>query len=153
MNNMGFREYLKKIDGEGLLRKVDIEISKNLEISGVLKEVEPTPVMFNNVKESEFRVVGNTFCTKNVIASYFGVTPADLIPMLSKAILDRKEPEITTNAPCQEVVESSIDLDKIPILYHCDKDGGNYISSAVVVTRDPEYGQNLAIARGVHLRK
>ena len=150
---MGFREYINQIDKEGLLRKVDLEVSKKLEISGILKEVEPTPVLFNNVKESEFRVVGNIFCTKDVISSYFGVTPADLIPMLSKAIDERSEPEIVTNAPCQEVVETDVDLDKIPILFHCDKDGGNYISSAVVVTRDPDYGQNLDFHRAMQYSK
>ncbi|GAF79549.1 unnamed protein product, partial [marine sediment metagenome] len=92
MSFMGFREYINKIDKEGILKKVDVEVSKKLEISGILKEIEPTPVIFNNIKESQFRVVGNVFCTKNVIASYFGVTPADLIPMLSKAISERSEP-------------------------------------------------------------
>ena len=150
---MGFREYLKKIDEEGLLRKVNVEVSKKLEISGILKKVEPTPVMFNNIKESEFRLVGNMFCTKNVIASYFGVTPADLIPMLSRAIKECSEPEIISNAPCQEVIESKIDLDKIPILFHCEKDGGNYISSAVVITRDPDYGQNMDFHRAMQFSK
>ena len=153
MRLMGFREYINQIDDKGILRKVDIEVSKRLEISGILKEVEPTPVMFNMIRESEYRVIGNLFCTKDVIASYFGVTPADLIPMLSKAIKERSEPEIITNAPCQEIVETSIDLDKIPILYHCDKDGGNYISSAVVVTRDPDYGQNLDFHRAMQYSK
>jgi len=146
---MGFREYLEKIDKEGLLRKVEAEVSKKLEISGILKEIEPTQVLFNNVKESEFRVAGNMFCTKDVIASYFGVTPADLIPMLSKAISERSEPEIVSDAPCQEVIESNVDLDQLPILFHCEKDGGNYISSAVVVARDPDYGQNLDFHRAM----
>ena len=150
---MGFREYLNKIDGDGLLRKVGVEVSKKLEISGILKEVEPTPVMFNNIKESEFRLVGNMFCTKNVIASYFGVSPADLIPMLSRAIKECSEPEVISNAPCQEVIESNVDLDKIPILFHCEKDGGNYISSAVVITRDPDYGQNMDFHRAMQFSK
>jgi len=150
---MGFREYINQIDEEGLLRKVDVEVSKKLEISGILKEIEPTPVMFNNIQESEFRVVGNIFCTKNVIASYFSVTPVDLIPMLSKAISERSEPEIVIKAPCQEVIESSIDLDKLPILFHCEKDGGNYISSAVVITRDPDYGQNMDFHRAMQFSK
>ena len=150
---MGFREYLNQIDEKGSLQKVDLEVSKKLEISGILKEMEPTPVLFNKVKESEFRVAGNIFCTKDVIASYFGVTPADLIPMLSKAIANLSKPEIVSNAPCQEVVESNVDLDKIPILFHCDKDGGNYISSAVVVTRDPDYGQNLDFHRAMQYSK
>jgi len=150
---MGFREYVNEIDEKGLLRKVDVEVSKKLEISGILKEMEPTPIMFNNVKESDFRVVGNVFCTKDAIASYFGVSPADLIPMLSKAIEERSEPETLSNAPCQEVIESVVDLDKIPILFHCDKDGGNYISSAVVVTRDPDYGQNVSFHRAMQFSK
>lgn len=150
---MAFREYINQIDDKGILRKVDIEVSKKLEISGILKEIEPIPVMFNKIRESKFRVIGNLFCTKDVIASYFGTTPADLIPMLSKAMKNRSEPEIITNAPCQEIVETRIDLDKIPILFHCDKDGGNYISSAVVVTRDPDYGQNLDFHRAMQYSK
>jgi len=150
---MGFREYLEKIDEEGLLKRVDVEVSKKLEISGILKEIEPTQVIFNNVKESEFRVAGNMFCTKDVIADYLGVTPADLIPMLSKAISERSEPEVVSDAPCQEVVESSVDLDRLPILFHCEKDGGNYISSAVVIARDPDYGQNMDFHRAMQLSK
>ena len=150
---MGFRDYLEGLDEKGFLKKVDVEVSKKLEISGILKEMEPTPVMFNNVKESEFRVVGNVFCTKNVIASYFNVSTSDLIPMLSRAILESSEPEVIKNAPCQEIIESDVDLDKIPILYHCDRDGGNYISSAVVVTKDPDYGQNLDFHRAMQFSK
>ena len=150
---MGFRDYLERLDEKGLLKKVDVEVSKTLEISGILKEMEPTPVMFNSVKESEFRVVGNVFCTKDVIASYFNVTPSDLIPMLSRAILESSEPKVIKNAPCQEIIEPNVDLDKIPILYHCDRDGGNYISSAVVVTRDPDYGQNLDFHRAMQFSK
>ena len=150
---MGLRDYLDGLDEKGLLKKVDVEVSKKLEISGILKEMEPTPVMFNNVKESDFRVVGNIFCTKNVIASYFNVTPSDLIPMLSRAILESSEPEVIKNAPCQEIIEPNVDLDKIPILYHCDRDGGNYISSAVVVTKDPDYGQNLDFHRAMQFSK
>ena len=150
---MGLREYLKQIEGKGLLRNVNVEVSKKLEISAILKQMEPTPILFDEVKESEFRVLGNAFCTKDVISSYFGVTPADLIPMLSKAINERSEPETVSEAPCQEIVESDVDLDKIPILFHCAKDGGNYISSAVVITRDPDYGQNMDFHRAMQFSK
>ena len=153
MKLMGFREYLKKIDDSKQLRKINIEVSKRLEISGILKKMEPTPIMFNNVKESEFRVIGNLFCTKNVIASYFNVTPRDLIPMLSRAIEKRSEPEVVSKASCQEILESNVDLDKLPILFHCENDGGNYISSAVVITRDPDYGQNMDFHRAMQFSK
>ncbi len=150
---MNFREFIDKIDQERVLKKTDKEVSTKLEISGILKELEPTPVLFNNVKESNFRVLGNAFCTKNMIASYFGVTPADLIPLLTKAIDNYKKPEIISNPPCQEVIEPIVDLDTLPILLHCEKDGGPYISSAVVVSKDPEYGQNLDFHRAMQFSK
>jgi len=46
-----------------------------------------------------------------------------------------------------------IDLDKLPILFHCEKDGGNYISSGVVVAKDPEHGQNLDFHRMMQIGK
>ncbi len=150
---MTFREYINQIEKEGKLRKVDMAVSKKLEISGILKEIEPTPILFNNVKESDFRVAGNVFCTKDAIATYFGINPAEIIPLLSKAIKNHSEPEVISKAPCQEIIESNIDLDKIPILYHCERDGGNYISSAIVVTRDPDYGQNLDFHRAMQFSK
>ena len=56
MNFMGLREYIEKITEKGILKQVDTEISTEHEIAGVLKALEPTPVMFNTVKESDFRV-------------------------------------------------------------------------------------------------
>jgi UbiD family decarboxylase len=150
---MSFRKYLERIDKKKLLKKIDVEVSKKLEISGILKVIEPTQAIFNNVKESEFRVAGNIFCTKEIISEYFGLTPADLIPFLTKAISERSKPEIVSNAPCQEVIESSVNLNKLPILYHCEEDGGNYISSAVVIARDPDFGQNLDFHRAMQLSK
>jgi UbiD family decarboxylase len=150
---MGFREYLEKIEKKGDLQKVNVEVSKRLEISGILKEIEPTQVIFNNIKESDFRIAGNMFCTKDVVAKYFGVDTVDLIPKLSKAISKRSEPEIVTNAPCQDVIEFNVDLNDLPILFHCEKDGGNYISSAVVIARDPDYGQNMDFHRAMQFSK
>ena len=150
---MGFREHLGKLDKEGKLLRIRKEVSRRLEAAGILKAVEPRPALFEKVKESEFRVAGNVFCTKDDIASYFGIKTNELIPFLTKAIDQRERPDVVDSAPCQEVVESDIDLNRLPILLHNDRDGGYYISSAVVVTRDPDYGQNLDFHRAMQFEK
>ncbi|MCK5303264.1 MAG: UbiD family decarboxylase, partial [Candidatus Thorarchaeota archaeon] len=124
-----------------------------LEIAGVLKALEPTPALFENVKESEFRVAGNLFCTKEQIGDYFGIKTEDIIPTLTKAIENRSPPEATKDAPCQEVIRDSVNLDDIPILVHNEVDGGPYISSGVVVASDPEFGQNLDFHRAMQIGK
>jgi len=148
---MILEQYIKKLQQDGKITTISKSISKNLEIAGVLKSLEPQPVLFENVKESEFRVAGNLFCNKMQISEYFGITTEQIIPTLAKAIEKRSKPEETDKAPCQEVVEDHVDLDKLPILMHNKIDGGPYISSGVVVAADPEFGQNLDFHRAMQI--
>ncbi|NOR39229.1 MAG: hypothetical protein GQ580_06560, partial [Candidatus Thorarchaeota archaeon] len=150
---MILENYIKKLSKENKIERFDKKISKNLEIAGVLKALEPTPAIFEEVKESEFRVAGNLFCTKEQIADYFGIKTEDIIPTLTKAIENRSPPEATEDAPCQEVIRDSVNLDDIPILVHNEVDGGPYISSGVVVASDPEFGQNLDFHRAMQIGK
>ena len=61
---MSLRNYIKKLDENGRLVRIHEPISKKHEIAAILKELEPRPVIFENVIESEFRVMGNLFCSK-----------------------------------------------------------------------------------------
>ncbi len=150
---MILEEYVEQLRNEDKLKVVSKPISKELEIAGVLNAMEPTPILFESVKESEFRVVGNLFCTKSQIAEYFGISVQDIIPTLTSAIENRTPPEIIDNAPCQEVIRDHVDLNELPILVHNEVDGGPYISSGVMVAADPEYGQNLDFHRAMQFDK
>lgn len=146
---MGLREYIKKISNENALVKIEKEVSTKLEISGILKIMEPTPCIFENVKESGYKVIGNLFCSKDVVADYLGIGKKDIIPTMINAIENYREPEKISHPPCQEVEHTNINLDRFPLLFHCKGDGGNYISSAVVITRDPDHGQNMDFHRAM----
>jgi len=150
---MILENYIEVLQEHDKVKMVKREISKHLEIAGVLKALEPMPVLFENVKESDFRVAGNLFCNKQQIADYFGIQTEEIIPTLTKAIENRNPPESIDKGACQEVIEDSVNLDKIPILFHNEVDGGPYISSGVVVSSDPEYGQNLDFHRAMQIGK
>ena len=60
---MSLRDYVRKLDERGDLIKITAPISKTYEIAGVLKQLEPRPVLFERVEESAFRVMGNLFCS------------------------------------------------------------------------------------------
>jgi 2,5-furandicarboxylate decarboxylase 1 len=139
---MPLREYLQRQDARNQILHVREPISKTYEIASVLKQLEPRPVLFETVKESSFRVAGNLFCSKAAFADYFGIPVSQIIPTLAQAIERRSPPEVVRAAPCQEVIDLEPDLDRLPILRHCQQDGGNYISSGVVIARHPEHGQN-----------
>jgi 2,5-furandicarboxylate decarboxylase 1 len=150
---MSLREYIQRLDEQKKLVRVSEPISKTLEIAGVLKQMEPAPALFERVRESAFPVIGNLFCSKAAFADYFGIQVAEIIPFLTAAIQNRTAPEVVTEAPCQEVVELEPDLDQLPILFHCDQDGGNYISSGVVLARHPVHGQNADFHRCMQFSK
>ncbi|MCK4714775.1 MAG: UbiD family decarboxylase, partial [Candidatus Aenigmarchaeota archaeon] len=67
-----------------------------------------------------------------------------------KAIENPSEPaQFNEDAPCQEEVMEGVDLGKLPILTHCEKDGGPYVSSGVFFAVDKEYGRNCSYHRGM----
>lgn len=149
---MSFRDFITWLKNRNELLEVKKSISKNLEISSFLAKVQK-PTLFHDIKESEFKVAGNLFISKETIAQYFGISAQELLHKMLHAIENPTKPEIVDKAPCHEVVEESVDLDKLPILFHYEKDGGNYVTSGVFVANDPEFGQNLDFHRAMQISK
>jgi 2,5-furandicarboxylate decarboxylase 1 len=147
------RAYLRRLEEQGRMLRVREPVSKTYEIAGILKKLEPRPVLFEQVQESPFRVVGNLFCGKAAFADYFGIAPAEIIPRMLAAITHPGTPRVVHDAPCQEVVELEPDLERLPILRHCELDGGNYLSSGAFVARHPQWGQNLDFHRGMQFSR
>jgi UbiD family decarboxylase len=98
---MTFRQYLIDLETQQTLLRITAPVSKTYEVAGLLKKVEPTPVLFDNLRESIYRLAGNLFCSKAAFASYFGVSVSALIPLLSEAIDEQSPCPIMTDA-CQE---------------------------------------------------
>ena len=150
---MSLRRFITRLQEQGHLIRISEPISKTLEVAGVLKQLEPAAALFEQVNESRFRVAGNVFCSKASFADYFRIPVAEIIPTLARAIEQRSPPELVAEAPCQEIVINDPDLDQLPILKHCEEDGGNYISSGVVIAKHPQYGQNLDFHRCMQFSK
>ncbi len=144
---MNLREYLQKLKENGNLITITQPISTRYEISAVLKQLEPRPVLFENVTESQFRVMGNLFCSKAQFADYFDWEAADIIPKLGQAIEFPSPPTPLplgegSLAPCQEVVNLNPNLADLPIPFHFPNDGGAFITAGVFIARHPVHGQN-----------
>ncbi len=153
---MTLRSHLQKLTERGELLTIHAPISKTYEIAAVLKQLEPRPVLFENVRESGFRVVGNLNCSKAQFADYFDISTPEIIPFLTKAIsspspLSPDTYPLTSEAPCQQVIHLQPDLDNLPIPLHFPGDGGPYITAGVVIAKHPKYGQNMDFHRCMQL--
>jgi len=146
---MSFRSHLQKLNN---LKKIKTGVSKKLEASAIINELVDKPVIFEKINESEFKVAANIFPTKQAIADYLGCKVNELIPTITKAIENPSQPTPIENAPCQEQ-EMEVNLDTLPMLFHCENDGGNYISSGVIISKHPQHGQNLDFHRCMQISK
>lgn len=150
---MSFRGFVESADKSGSLVKISKPVSKKLEASAILAELGDKPVLIEHVKESDFRVAGNLCISKDAFANYFGIETNELVPKMIDAMEHPKKPRETDSAPCQEVEMDDVDLDELPILYHCSNDGGNYVSSGVFVIKKANGVQNLDFHRAMQIGK
>src|SRR5690606_15398025 len=113
-------------------------------------------LLFENVKESEFPVLSNLYGSKRRIALALGVPEEELFRYYLEHEEDYIEPRIVDEGPCQEIVLTGdeVDLRKLPILLHYEKDCGPYITAGIQIAKHPDTGQrNVSIHRLLLLDK
>lgn len=148
-NEKSFRDFIAQLKNGKKLVELKKPASLKLELAGVLAALDGKPIYTEKIAELPgARVAGNIFSTRELICDYFGISKGQLIPALIKAINNPSKPrEISAkDAPVLEVSEEA-DLSKLPIPMHAPKDGGAYFSSAVVIAKDKELGQNCSFHR------
>jgi UbiD family decarboxylase len=146
---MAFRDFIAKLRKQGKCAELKKEASLKLELAGVMAAFDGTPVYTERVKETPgARVAGNVFCTRELICDYLGIKKEELVGKIAEAINKPSKPQLVEakDAPVLEV-DAPVDLSKLPIPFHAEKDGGAYFSSAVVIARDKELGQNCSFHR------
>jgi UbiD family decarboxylase len=145
---MGFRNFIETLDKKGELTKIAKPVSTEYEMAGIISALGEKPVYFEKVKESSYPVVAGIVSSKELIAQSLGISKDQLLPKLSAAIEHPVSSQVIKKGECQEVVESKVDLTKLPIMRYTEKDGGKYIASAVSIIKDPEFGtQNMCFHR------
>ena len=142
------RGFLEELDKAGELTHVKREVSTSYELAAVASKLDGRPVLFEKIRESrDYRVASGVCGTREALARSMGADPSALLPLILKAIEEPKEFRVVEGAPCHEVVEKEVDLYKIPILTHCEKDGGPYVTAGIAVAHDSELGYNASFHR------
>lgn len=149
---MSFRKFLNELEEADELERVKEEVSPKYEIASKLDKSEKA-LLFQKVSGSEMKVVGNIFGSRERISRGLGIEKSQLISRMRNSLESKKNPELVSDAPAQEIIEEEVDLDKIPILKHFEKDGGPYVTSSIIVAKDSEGKRNLSFHRLLLLDK
>lgn len=166
------QDYINALEKEKELLRVKIEtdpIYEMAEIADRLVKQNGKAVLFEKPKGSNFPVAMNLFGTIKRTQFALGVSnlnelgdrvkelinieiPTNFWDKL-RNIMKFKElshylPKIVKKAPCQEVIEESVDLFNYPILKTWPQDGGRFITLPLVFTKNPITGkQNCGMYR------
>jgi len=141
---MNFREFLKTLDERGMLVRIRKPVDRKLEISALMRALDGRPLLFENVKGFSIPVAANLCSTRELVAVGLGIKPGEIIQTLARAIDWPRDPEVRKAEGYEEVPP---DLNRFPILLHYPFDGGPYISSGIVIAKDPKYGINASYHR------
>lgn len=140
---MQFREFIDYLDEKKKLLRIKKEVSVEYEISSLMRLLDGKPILFENVSGYDIPVVANVFSSRNLLAEGLKIKPENLIKKMLNAIENPVEPEVK-EANGYKLLKS---LDDLPILLHYPQDGGKYISSAIIIANDKEYGLNASYHR------
>ncbi len=156
--------FMKALEKKELLDVVDTCVDSELEITEIADRVSKKngrALLFNKVKNSPYPVLINAVGSYERLHMAFEVDDLDeiaheiselvnmgnylniisqikSIPRLTRML--HVFPKKVKRAMCQEVIEDP-DLDRLPILKCWPEDGGRYITLPLVITKDPETGQ------------
>lgn len=131
------REYLKLIKKSRDLKTIKKPVSKKYEIAGITAKVDGShAVLFENVRDSDFRVVANLVGTRKRFSMALGCSENLIHQKITGAIKKPKKPRVIKSGKFLE--NSSSDASILPVVTHFEKESGPFITSAVVFAKNPE---------------
>ncbi len=169
MNKKDLTGYIEELRDEAPdeIRTVKRKVSPKFELSAVVAKLEAQrlypAVLFNQVDDYAMPVVSNIFASRKRLAFALGCSEEELNKAYRDKENNRIEPRLVSTGPIKEVIQKGdeVDLMKLPIVTHNEKDAGPYITAGAMVVKDPETGtRNIGMYRhmlknrrqlGIHL--
>jgi len=154
------RYFLKAVE-EGtpeLFLRIKKEVSPRWELSSVQKKLEAEGklpiVVFEKIQGHGMPIVTNLFASKRHLALALDTSPEEVVTRFAEAQKNRIQPKVVNSGPVKDIVlkGDQADLRTLPIVTHCEKDAGPYLSSGMTIVRDPISGcLNAGIYRNLYL--
>jgi len=131
------RGYISQIKKTKELKIVKTHVSSKFEIAGITAKVDGShAVLFEKIKESNFRLVSNLVGTRKRFGIAVGGTESNIHEKIISAIKKAKKPKIIPSGKFME--NKSKNLLSIPIVTHFEKESGPFITSSIAYAKNPE---------------
>jgi 2,5-furandicarboxylate decarboxylase 1 len=135
----GMREWIARLDKAGEIARARREVDPRL-VPAVIARA-PGAALIERVTGFEVGVVGGLAATRRRVAIGMDCPDNDIGKKFQHAMDHPIDPVVVDAAPWDVTLDgAAVDLTRLPIPVLHEKDGGPYVSSGVVVARDPDSG-------------
>jgi UbiD family decarboxylase len=152
------RAFTHKLEQLNKLKHVTAEVDKDWEIACIARwamecvaDEKAFAIQFDNIKGYDAPVVVGLYSSYDLYAKALNIGREEILSYWSQALKAPIKPTVVAAAPVQEIIETgdNINLSSIPIpVWTPGRDGGPYIPSASIITKDPATGiQNMGVYR------
>ena len=145
------RSYLGSLKSAGRLLTISREVDPRFEVAALMEKAAKAgkAVLFEKAKPG-VPLVNNLLGTRKMLALLFGSTPERVVMEWIERIRDPIPPDLVASGPVKEIVKRGyeVNLEQLPIVTHCAKDAGPFITAGIVIAKDPCTGvRNVSINR------
>jgi 2,5-furandicarboxylate decarboxylase 1 len=145
---LDLRSFLDWARKKRLLDEVSAAIDPEREMAALMHARDGRPIVFNVLRRFPgWRGIAGACSQRQFFAAALGCAETDIVHRMAEAISSPLDPPVADSGPCQQVTRRKVDLTKLPVPRYHPRDGGRYVTSGVLVLRDPLYGRNMAFHR------
>jgi UbiD family decarboxylase len=147
------RAFLERLEEEGELARVKVEVDPQYEIGAICRRVldaRGPALLFEKPGKSPFPLATDLLATRRRYAMALETEPHHLLDEWVKRTAQPLRPTLVSSGPCKENIlkDEEVDLFRFPIPVWNALDGGPFITLPIHITRDPETGEsNAAVYR------
>ena len=141
MPQQSLSDFVNDMEKAGLLARIREE--KRVDQLPLLMEQYPTKAVFvEKITGSEFSFLANAYATHEQYAWALGCKRSEIGQRTAALAKGRIKPEVVSTAPCKQVIlkGDDVDITRLPLFLHHDRDGHAYTSDNLVITQDPDSG-------------
>jgi len=143
---MSLRPYLDTLKQSNLLVEVHDKVKLDYEISDYLISNNNKAVLFSNIEDSSYPLIGNSLSSRDQLKLVLN-EKKDYYKFFQQSLLNPQQPKLVESSLTFSNKES-VNLSNLPIPKFFPADGGNYLTSGIVIAQFPDTNApNMSIHR------
>lgn len=146
------QKQIEHLIASGEMRVVEREVDPTFELAAVVaksQQESERPLLFKQVKGTEFPVVSNLFGSRARLGQMIGFEAGSFCAQWEAAMGRQAQP---LSVVAEQDAFTEVAIRNLPHIHYHEKDAGAYITAGIFLAKDPETAvPNLSFHRGLHI--